>query len=186
MNETLTQQPPALENTPKKESSKLRGMSFTNRLISTIAFTTTALAGLGEAEAGRREDVVGALVGGVIIGATIVNAQNRQEGEFRNFEQNRLTVHINPQTKMGLQQSGFMFGPNDQYIDNGQGQKLIFKNLGRDDRNAVVTGIGPYQLLIRYTYVEREKVYNQSVFCTINKQQRTFVVTGKTVPELVN
>lgn len=183
MNESAPAQA-TLETQPKKESKTLRGMSFASRLIGATALSVATLVTPTPAEAGRRGDIAGAVLGGAIIGATLANAQHRQEAQGNNrFEQRGVErVAVNPELKEKLISLGFRFGPEDQYIDNMQGQKLIFKNPGRDDKWVNVSAIAPYQLLLRYGYIEDGKKYEQSVFCNINQQTKAFTISGKTKP----
>lgn len=197
MNEsTLTQAPVTLETKAENKSKVLRGPVLpTNRVknfVSTriIAPVVIGLATIGspsESQGADRKDVAIAALVGLGVGAVAMHQYDKQTmgNTIERRQQGIEVVRINPQTKAKLQELGFSFGPGDQYIDNNRGQKLIFKNPGRDDKFVNVTALGPYQLLLKYGYMENGKKYEQSVFCTISKEQGTFNVTGKTEPQQV-
>jgi hypothetical protein len=126
-------------------------------------------------------------LGGLAVGAAVMHEYDKSHTVGTNrFEQRGVErVTINPDLRNKLVSLGFRFGPGDQYIDNMQGQKLIFKNPGRDDKWVDVVAIAPYQLRLRYGYIENGEKYEQSVLCEINQQTKAFRISGKSRPAQV-
>lgn len=145
---------PTIEKKETKEGGALRGKLLSvNRLIGAVVLSAAAL-GSPDAEAGRRGDIAGGVLGGIALGAIVTHEVMKSK------EIGKIEVSVDQGAMETLEKTGISYNSSNKSLQY-RNDIMWLETHRRNDKAVSITQNTPYQLLVIYTYEDSKGVHEE-------------------------